>query len=576
MARKSRKELITTLRAGAVPEKAQNAAVEEAPRQYNTGAYARLSVLETRDKKDSEALQNQKALLRNYIAEHPELRLVREYEDNGETGTNFDRQGFQLLIEDVRRGLIDCIVVKDLSRFGRDHVEVEHYLQHIFPHLGVRFVAISDGYDSADASTFDRLAVALKNIVNNIYSKDISLKSGSVLREKQIRGEFIGAYASYGYIKDPRDRHRIIPDPETAQVVREIYRRKLEGQGDTAITRWLNASGILSPSSYRYQKGIIRDERYAQPKPWLVQTVKTILRSEVYLGHMVQGRRICEFYANRPDRMLPQDEWTVVKNTHEPLISQEDFDRVQEINRQAKEAYHANLGKYDALGKTENLLKGLVFCAECGRPLVRYKQVTSKGKYVHYYYLCPNYAAQLERSGCTYKFVPEEKLIGAVEAVAAKEILLAADLKALTMQKAAQHMAAAEETGRALKGALAEQNKLHALRERLLRDYLAKMMNQRDYERIRAKYQAEEDDLNARIKGLRAKQREEKQPMTQGNPWFSAVSSCSLPFSLTKETAKLLIERITIYDNTHWEIAFRFRDERQAILKDAMREEVRT
>ena len=198
MARKSRKELIATLRAGAVPEKAQGAAVEDAPRQYNAGAYARLSVLETRDKKDSEALQNQKALLREYIAEHPELRLAREYEDNGETGTNFEREGFQSLIEDVRRGLIDCIVVKDLSRFGRDHVEVEHYLQHIFPHLGVRFIAVSDGYDSADASTFDRLTVALKNIVNNIYSKDISLKSGGALREKQARGEFIGAYASYG------------------------------------------------------------------------------------------------------------------------------------------------------------------------------------------------------------------------------------------------------------------------------------------------------------------------------------------------------------------------------------------
>lgn len=576
MARKSRKELIATLRAGAVPEKAQSAAVEEAPRQYSAGAYARLSVLETRDKKDSEALQNQKALLREYIAEHPELRLAREYEDNGETGTNFEREGFQSLIEDVRRGLIDCIVVKDLSRFGRDHVEVEHYLQHIFPHLGVRFIAISDGYDSADASTFDRLTVALKNIVNNIYSKDISLKSGGVLREKQARGEFIGAYASYGYIKDPRNRHRIIPDPETAQVVQEIYRRKLEGQGDTAITRWLNASGILSPSCYRYQKGIIRDERYAQPKPWLVQTVKNILRSEVYLGHMVQGRRICEFYANRPDRMLPQDEWTVVKNTHEPLVSQEDFDRVQEINRKAKAAYHENLGKYDALGKTENLLKGLVFCADCGRPLVRYKQVTSKGKYVHYYYLCPNYAAQLEHSGCTYKFVPEEKLIGAVEAIAAKEILLAADLKALAKRKTAQHTAAAEEAGRALKGALAEQNKLHALRERLLRDYLAKLMDQRDYERIRAKYQAEEDDLNARIKELRAKQREEKRLLTQDNPWFTAVTSCSLPFSLTRETAKLLIERITVYDNARWEITFRFRDERQAILEDAMREGART
>ena len=379
------------------------------------------------------------------------------------------------------------------------------------------------------------------------------------------------------------DQVRGVPEEEIqrrrerlAQVVREIYRRKLDGQGDTAITRWLNASGILSPSCYRYQKGIIRDERYAQPKPWLVQTVKNILRSEVYLGHMVQGRRICEFYANRPVRMLPQDEWTVVKNTHEPLISQEDFDRVQEINRKAKAAYHENLGKYDALGKTENLLKGLVFCADCGRPLVRYKQVTSKGKYVHYYYLCPNYAAQLEHSGCTYKFVPEEKLIGAVEAIAAKEILLAADLKALAKRKTAQHTAAAEEAGRALKGALAEQNKLHALRERLLRDYLAKLMDQRDYERIRAKYQAEEDDLNARIKELRAKQREEKRLLIQDNPWFTAVTSCSLPFSLTRETAKLLIERITVYDNARWEITFRFRDERQAILEDAMREGART
>jgi len=573
MARKSRKELITNLRAGVEPEAKQDAAVEVQQRQYNAGAYARLSVLETRDKKDSEALQNQKALLREYIIEHSELQLAGEYEDNGETGTNFEREGFQRLIEDVRRGLIDCIVVKDLSRFGRDHVEVEHYLQHIFPHLGVRFISISDGYDSADESTFDRLTVALKNIVNNIYSKDISLKSGGVLREKQARGEFIGAYASYGYIKDPQNRHRIIPDPEAAEVVREIYRRKLEGQGDTAITRWLNASGILSPCTYRYRKGIIKDERYAQGKPWLVQSVKNILRSEVYLGHMVQGRRICEFYANRPDRMLPQEEWTVVKNTHEPLVSQEDFDRVQELNRRAKEAYHANLGKYDALGKTENLLKGLVFCADCGRPLVRYKQVTSKGKYVRYYYMCPNYAAQLEHSGCTYKFVPEETLIGVVETIATKEILLAADLKALAERKAAQHTSVVEEAGRMMKAALAEQNKLKALRERLLRDYLGKLLDQRDYERIRAQYQTEEDTLNARVKELRTRQRSENRLLTQGNQWFHAVSSCSLPFALTRETAKLLIERVTVYDNTRWEVTFRFRDERQAILEDTMREE---
>lgn len=574
MARKSRKERIATLRAGLEPEIPQSAAEQEIQRQYNVGAYARLSVLETRDRKDSEALQNQKALLREYIAAHPDLHLAGEYEDNGETGTNFDREGFQRLIEDVRCGRIDCIVVKDLSRFGRDHVEVEHYLQHIFPHLGVRFIAIGDGYDSADASTFDRLTVALKNIVNNIYSKDISLKSGSVLREKQARGEFIGAYASYGYIKDPKDSHHIIPDPEAAQVVREIFRRKLEGLGDTAIIRWLNTSGIPSPGCYRYQKGIIKDERYAQRKPWMLQTVKQILRSEVYLGHMVQGRRISEFYASRPDRLRPQEEWTVVRNTHEPLITQEEFDRVQELNRIAKEAYHANLGRYDALGKTENLLQGLVFCADCGRPLVRYKKVIY-GKKVTYHYMCPNYAAQLEHSGCTYKYVREDKLIAVIEALISKEIQLAGDLKALAERKAAQHTMAAKDLEQALNGVLAEQNKLKFLRERLLRDYLAKLIDQRDYERIRMQYQAEEIALEERVKKLRSKQQEENRLLIRENQWLRSVSSCSLPFALTKETAKLLIERVTVYDNARWEITFRFRDERQAILEDVRKEGVR-
>lgn len=148
---------------------------------------------------------------------------------------------------DVRKGKINCIVVKDLSRFGRDHLELGGYLEHLFPALGVRFISIVDGYDSADATTYDVLKVALKNLVNQIYSKDISRKAGTVLRQKQQRGEFIGAYAAYGYLKDPTNPHRIIVDEETAPIVREIFRRKAEGMGNTAITRWLNESGVPSP-----------------------------------------------------------------------------------------------------------------------------------------------------------------------------------------------------------------------------------------------------------------------------------------------------------------------------------------
>lgn len=248
MARKSRKEAIRASNAGRPPE-------APAPRPvcpveepiYQTVGYARLSVAETRDRRDGEALQNQKVLLRDFIQGQADLRLVELCEDNGETGTNFQRAGFERMMELIRAGKANCIVVKDLSRFGRDHIEAGNYLENVFPYIGVRFISISDGYDSADATTSDRLMVALKNLGNQIYSMDISRKSGSVLREKINRGEFIGAYAAYGYIKDPADRHHIVIDPEAAQVVREIYRRKLEGASDVSIVRWLNESVIPSP-----------------------------------------------------------------------------------------------------------------------------------------------------------------------------------------------------------------------------------------------------------------------------------------------------------------------------------------
>ena len=228
MARKSRKALIQAALDGHPMFTAENAAPQMV--LWNTGAYTRLSILETRDRKDSKALSNQKEFLSGYISQQPDLKLCGLYADNGETGTNFDRSDFQRLMADIQAGRINCIVVKDLSRFGRNAMETGNYLERVFPFLGVRFISINDGYDSAAPNAGDTLAVALRNLINEAYSMDISRKSGSVLRQKQERGEFIGAFAAYGYLRDPEDVHRLIVDPETAPVVQEIFHRVADGE----------------------------------------------------------------------------------------------------------------------------------------------------------------------------------------------------------------------------------------------------------------------------------------------------------------------------------------------------------
>ena len=572
MARKSRKDLIRAENSGQTAAAVQSKPCPEPAPTYLAVGYARLSIFETRDRADSEALQNQKELLRQYIANAPGLQLVGIFEDNGQTGTNFDRAGFETMMETVRSGKANCIVVKDLSRFGRDYVEAGNYLEHIFPFMGVRFISISDGYDNADATTADCLTVALKNMVNQMYSKDISRKSGSVLREKIRRGEFIGAFASYGYRKDPADGHRIVVDPEAAGVVREIFRRKLEGQGDTAITRWLNAAGVPSPGCYRYQKGIILDKRFARYKPWLVQSVKDILRNEVYLGHMVQGRRRSEFYAGRPDKRLPRDEWTVVENTHEPIISRGDFNAVQAICAERNTAYHARLGKYDHLGKRENILKGLVYCSDCGRTMVRYKQV-SHGKNVSYYYLCPSYAAMLEKSGCSYKFLPEDLLLDSLEQVIQKEIEQAVDMTALAKRLSARASSKADQGALMLKKLNAQLERVEGTRRNAMRDYLGGQMAQADYELLKECCMGEAEELKKQIFDLREQQRYQAETLTEKNPWLAAFGGLGRPFHLTKELAASLIERVTIYGNNRVEILLRFRDEREQLLAAAGEEE---
>ncbi len=564
MARKSRKAAIqATLDGQPLPQESK----EAQPVVWNVGGYVRLSVMETRDRKDSQALSNQMELLRGFVAQKPDLKLCGLYADNGETGTNFDRSEFQRMMADIRAGRINCVVVKDLSRFGRNAMEAGDYLERVFPFLGVRFISIGDGFDSSEPNAAYTLTVMLRNLLNEVYSMDISRKSGSVLRQKQQRGEFIGAFASYGYLRDPGDVHRIIVDPETAPIVREIFRRAAEGEGVRSILRWLNTEGIPSPGTYRYQKGICLDKRFAdgKPKPWGQMTVKNMLQSSVYLGHMVQGRRRSEFYAGIPDHHLPPSEWTVVENTHEPIIDQATFDRVQAHIKAAKEQYHANVGKYDQLGSEDNVFQGLVYCADCGRPMVRYKSVTCKGTKLTYRYICPNYANLLQRSGCAYKYLPDEDLKDVLGRLIAQEAALAVDTAALLEQK--------RDTGPTvidlkLARAKTEWDSLARLRERLMRDFLAGVLNKEDHDRMKQRYAQEAADLEQSIAQLQKEQRREKRLLTTRNPWLAAFRKHQNKVELTRELTQALVDRITVYAENRVEIQLKYRDERAALLDD--------
>ena len=341
MARVSRRKQIAA---------AQGVPVDELPkaavlRIFRTALYVRLSIMDTRDRKDSESLQTQIDYLCGYIAKHPDLELYDCYRDNGETGTNFERPGFQRMMEDVKAGRVDCIIVKDLSRFGRDFLETGNFLEKVLPFMGVRFISVNDNYDSIRADSGEAMTIALKNLMNDIYAKDISQKVYSALDTKKRSGEFIGNFAAYGYVKSPEDRHKLAVDPDAAKVVRRIFRMKKDGMSNAAIARTLTAEQIPNPNYHRYLQGIIFAKRFSENAPWQTQTVKHILENPVYLGHMAQGKKITKLHAGQKQKTMPSSEWIIVPNTHEAIIEQELFDAVQAILKAKHEEYHSRLGK---------------------------------------------------------------------------------------------------------------------------------------------------------------------------------------------------------------------------------------
>jgi DNA invertase Pin-like site-specific DNA recombinase len=263
---------------------------------FNAAVYARLSS----EDREALSLDNQILLIKDYIEQQPDLSLCGVFSDNGLTGTNFERPGFDDLMENIRRGKVNCIVVKDLSRFGRDYIEVGNFIEVIFPRLGVRFISIGDNYDNHDPRCQgDGMYIALKNMINAFYAKDISVKICSAYAVKREKGEFTGKCPPFGYVKSPGNRNVLVIDSEAAEIVRLIFKFNLEGMNVHMIGRELTRIGIPNPGHYRYIKGIYKEERYKNPQHWDTTVVKDILESVVYLGHLAVGKTTINANANR-------------------------------------------------------------------------------------------------------------------------------------------------------------------------------------------------------------------------------------------------------------------------------------
>lgn len=347
---------------------------------YYAGSYSRLSK-EDGDKKESDSIKNQKELIQNCLKLHPDIILRKEYSDDGYSGVTFERPAFQSMMDDVRDKQINCIVVKDLSRLGRNYIETGKYVEQIFPFLGVRFIAVNDNYDSEGKKQLsDQLILPFKNLINDIYCRDISIKVRSNLNAKKSKGDFAAAFAPYGYLKEAHNKSRLMIDPPAARVVTKIFQLKLDGNSNTAIADILNREGILTPCRYKQQtkqgKNYKPDFSVGAANQWSNKAIARILANEVYLGHLLQGKSSRPNYKIKKQLPIKREAWIRVDNTHEPIISAEAFQLVQKL---------LLIDTRAAPGKGQiYLFSGFLYCGNCKKMLLRRSIRFKQAEYTYY------------------------------------------------------------------------------------------------------------------------------------------------------------------------------------------------
>lgn len=526
---------------------------------YRVAIYLRLSKddgdfsFSGNGKTESNSIHNQRELLMNYLAGHPEMELIGEYKDDGYTGTNFDRPDFQRMMMDIRKGLINCVIVKDLSRFGRDYIDCGKYIEKLFPQLRVRFIAVNDHYDTANENHSDSLVVPFKNLINDSYSRDISIKVRSNLAVKRQQGECIANFAVYGYMKDPDNKNHLIIDDYAASIVRDIFQWKIDGYSPGSIAERLNQTGVLSPMEYKKSLGLRFETTFKRSSvaEWSNVTVGRILRNEVYTGVMVQGKRTTPNYKTKIQVVKEESEWTRVEGTHEAIIPRSDFELVQRLLQEDTRAGSSDSAVHPLCGR--------VFCADCGAPLVR-KPVTSRGKrYV--YFVCSSY--KNKTGACTQHRITEQKLYDTVLAAVRKQIEAILDMeKTLSMVKSItweESELRKIDANIALQEQIIERN--NTLRMGVYEDWQDGILSREEHAGLKAEFTARIDAARQAIQQLLSSKSAIEDSLGDQRSWLEQFHQYTDVTELSRKLVVSLIDKVYLFEDDEIDVEFCHKDQ---------------
>ena len=511
------------------------------PMDYHAALYIRLSK-EDENEGPSQSVQNQESLLREFVQQH-RLSVYDTYIDDGWSGTSFDRPAFQRMITDIEAKKVNMVITKDLSRLGRDYILTGHYMERYFPEHRVRYISLLDGIDTGVDSTANDIT-PFRAIMNDMYAKDISKKIKSVKRDKQRKGKFIGGKPVYGYKMHPTEKNKIVIDEEVAPIVRRIFALALSGMSCRNIATLLNQEGVPTPATYA-------NLPVARPGPytglWSSERISDMLQNETYIGNMVQGRSVKISYKSK--KCLKQDpaNWVVVEGTHEPLVDAETFQKVRMLVNSRR---HTRSRTYDFL------LKGLIFCHECGYPLAVLNRKNAKGEDV-LYFVCRTYQRFTKAGVCTCHSIKEKTVTDAVIAKVREvcQVYLNPDDLLPAAQEAVENARKQSSLETELQALQSKIDSLTANLDRMYTDRLIGLLPEVDFQRIFGRIKLERERLEEKQQELELRQ---KSPVRSEDRAMELVQRFIETAGESRELLVSLIERVELTEDKEILIKFRF------------------
>ena len=558
MARKSRKA-----QAQPVAEVKKEAAA------LPTAIYARLSVENSGKDDDGNSLQNQIAVCEDYLDGCPHLRLTEVYSDNGKTGTVFDRPAWNRLMDDVRTGKIQCIVVRDLSRFGRDYVEMGNYLEKIFPALGTRFISVKENFDNFTCgNAMESLSVSLQNLVNAMYSRDISKKVSTALRAQMETGKFRNRNLPYGYLWNG-DKTAYVVDEEAAAVVRQIFEWKLQEVSVYTIVERLKARGIESPERHKRRAGA-RNGGNIQGEGWCPSTIRGILQNRAYIGEMVCGKSETALYKGLKKHVTETDKWIVVPDAHPPIVSVSDFEAVE--RQMQKDSAHRETAmewSADIRAGMIDLFARKIFCADCGKRMYYKRQrIQCKGVVFRGVYDCSTHMRR--GHGTCFKHAMRqdalnEKVFNAIR----DQLQVALDYEKLllAMRGGDREASVREKHKAAVASVKLRLNALKKKRAGLYESYVEGILNEEEYAFAKQTYEEQYEALNRLLDEAVERRERFLASISPDNKWLTMMRGVAGMTGLTQELVDAMIEKVLVYGEGRIEVVLNYNDVFYAMLE---------